>query len=602
MSVISLAVEKLEARNLLAAIFGTVANDRVGNHRLDHDDEGIADALVWIDRNDNGKLELETDWATFTDEQGRYGFENLFPGVYHVRYAAGPGLAQTSPQQYFGWRRDATAGRTSLVEIDYIAQSLRDLSPPTLENRAGLIKTIDGKYFGAGHLLDTIVEIDPATGSEKQFPMTDKQFVAGLAYDPIMDELFTLASETEEDVRRLYRIDRTTGSVTPVSDLIPDIAVARGTSALAFNWISRELISYNNGNGTFFRYDLQGNAQELGRFSAFPFYNLSFDGFRYLTHRAAGEQIEFFEIDPYTATAKSLAKFDGVTTGNAAEILAANQPQVVELLSNADSQVADFLTTKLAYQQASVTLAAGSLRIKDSAAGLDVTYPLPNATELSFCLGLKGFELRLAGQSPHAKVSLQLSEESDQLEIEVPDLPASVDGAGGMDTLLPIRSMALDLSRANFKGFDILDLGHESTVAVLIDPAAVNQMSDAGRLKILVGQQDVVEANRDEWTVQPPIISTERRTHVLSADQAILEIENQLSWQNPLDKHDVNRDGILSASDVLHIINLINSFGGGQLSTSRQEFATAEYVDVNGDRNLTPIDALSVITEINGRS
>jgi len=74
---------------------------------------------------------------------------------------------------------------------------------------------------------------------------------------------------------------------------------------------------------------------------------------------------------------------------------------------------------------------------------------------------------------------------------------------------------------------------------------------------------------------------------------------------NPLDRADVNRDGVVSPIDVLVVINTL---ARGSLQTvGSQAFrflATngGNYVDVSGDGAVSPIDVLQVINRLNRRS
>jgi len=68
------------------------------------------------------------------------------------------------------------------------------------------------------------------------------------------------------------------------------------------------------------------------------------------------------------------------------------------------------------------------------------------------------------------------------------------------------------------------------------------------------------------------------------------------------DPRDVNRDGHVSPSDVLLIINYLNAFGGGGGQATVSHSSSAEALDVNGDSFLAPNDALEVINYINAHS
>ena len=69
-------------------------------------------------------------------------------------------------------------------------------------------------------------------------------------------------------------------------------------------------------------------------------------------------------------------------------------------------------------------------------------------------------------------------------------------------------------------------------------------------------------------------------------------------WHNYNFPEDVNGDGQVTPVDALSIINEINQGGAGVLPESRNEIAPPFY-DVNKDGNLSPLDALIVINHIN---
>ena len=59
---------------------------------------------------------------------------------------------------------------------------------------------------------------------------------------------------------------------------------------------------------------------------------------------------------------------------------------------------------------------------------------------------------------------------------------------------------------------------------------------------------------------------------------------------NPRNPMDVDNDGVVAAADVLAVINYINAGRGDQVAAS--SFATAPFVDVNGDRYVAADDVL----------
>lgn len=75
-------------------------------------------------------------------------------------------------------------------------------------------------------------------------------------------------------------------------------------------------------------------------------------------------------------------------------------------------------------------------------------------------------------------------------------------------------------------------------------------------------------------------------------------LQKQISpWQNQAQREDVDNDQIITAIDVLVLINEINRNGARELVSA--DGASPPYLDVNGDRILEAIDVLIVINYIN---
>lgn len=72
---------------------------------------------------------------------------------------------------------------------------------------------------------------------------------------------------------------------------------------------------------------------------------------------------------------------------------------------------------------------------------------------------------------------------------------------------------------------------------------------------------------------------------------------NSSQWQNSSNHYDVSNDGIISALDVLLIINEINANGSRSLAGS--DLSTPPFVDVNGDSLVSALDVLLVINFLN---
>jgi len=68
-------------------------------------------------------------------------------------------------------------------------------------------------------------------------------------------------------------------------------------------------------------------------------------------------------------------------------------------------------------------------------------------------------------------------------------------------------------------------------------------------------------------------------------------------WQSPIEKLDINADGVISPLDGLLVINNLGVFENGVLPSSMAN--QAPYVDPTGDGVVAPFDALAVINHLN---
>ncbi len=100
------------------------------------------------------------------------------------------------------------------------------------------------------------------------------------------------------------------------------------------------------------------------------------------------------------------------------------------------------------------------------------------------------------------------------------------------------------------------------------------------------------------YEIVQPNTGLRSSTVVLGTPLSDVDFSLALStWQNPTNRFDVNNDGLISALDVLVVINEINRSGARQLDGSL--LVPPPYYDVDGNRNLEALDVLIVINFIN---
>ena len=110
-------------------------------------------------------------------------------------------------------------------------------------------------------------------------------------------------------------------------------------------------------------------------------------------------------------------------------------------------------------------------------------------------------------------------------------------------------------------------------------------------------QVEITPPSNNYETVQP---STGIRSSsvVIGTPSTHVDFALALSvWQNQTQRHDVNNDGLISAIDVLIVINEINRNGARPLAGTT--LVPPPYYDVDGNRSIEPLDVLIVINYIN---
>ena len=86
--------------------------------------------------------------------------------------------------------------------------------------------------------------------------------------------------------------------------------------------------------------------------------------------------------------------------------------------------------------------------------------------------------------------------------------------------------------------------------------------------------------------------------------EAVATIDPDLVWQNNELQHDVNQDGLVSARDVLNVINLLDQYGAVDCEVIEEslDFSSGDELrflfDISGDRKLSAIDALRIINRL----
>jgi len=104
--------------------------------------------------------------------------------------------------------------------------------------------------------------------------------------------------------------------------------------------------------------------------------------------------------------------------------------------------------------------------------------------------------------------------------------------------------------------------------------------------------------DRSGWTLEPPEYVDGVILHVLrqASNGAEVRVANTKARQNPINSLDANRDGDVTAADVLIRVNRIDEQGAGRLPVPMSaEQVPNFYYDADGDDYLSPLDVLLVV-------
>jgi hypothetical protein len=84
------------------------------------------------------------------------------------------------------------------------------------------------------------------------------------------------------------------------------------------------------------------------------------------------------------------------------------------------------------------------------------------------------------------------------------------------------------------------------------------------------------------------------------AGQGAIFSDASPSWHNSVSPMDVNADGVITALDVIRVINYLNDFGSGELGEA--PFGQHLFYDVDNDGSALPRDVLEIINFLNDDS
>lgn len=143
------------------------------------------------------------------------------------------------------------------------------------------------------------------------------------------------------------------------------------------------------------------------------------------------------------------------------------------------------------------------------------------------------------------------------------------------------------------------DVSDETYYSLIDDDDGRFAIDSATGIVTVVGE--LRDAVQTDHAISVQAISTDGSTSETIFTVAVIPagVASERPWQNPLEACDVNRDGRVSPTDVLLLINEINITGARELPPFADGELPPFYLDVNGDGRLGPADVLFVINRIN---
>lgn len=308
---------------------------------------------------------------------------------------------------------------------------------------------------------------------------------------------------------------------------------------------------------------------------------------------SAGRNLLSFEIPADATTGLTYSRFRLSSVGN----LSPTGPA-------GDGEVEDYAVT-LATTTRSITVQANSYQT-----------PVQFVLQSSDIIVQQGNSVLFRGPVAELRgFEIQGTIEDDLIEFRgtenLGSLPIVVQGGGGSDHLKIASSIeALDLTKSNFEieGFGELSTPQTSEFELTLDGPSLRKIAkDLASVRLNMYSSQIVQLP-PLWRASVPVIEDGILMHVLREtdesgnaipETALLILNNGKFFTNPLNPYDVNRDGKVNPLDALSVINNIEKFGLGTMTppTNAGEISTI-YPDVSGDNARTPIDALRIINAL----
>ena len=179
----------------------------------------------------------------------------------------------------------------------------------------------------------------------------------------------------------------------------------------------------------------------------------------------------------------------------------------------------------------------------------------------------------------------------------------------GRNVTIVSSSLTVDLTRnpnEALLGLRSVDLSAAVPQALVFNAGNIANLNPDKSIRIILGSQDVVQAS-SSWGLNTRQLEQNVLVHVFGSNGSSVRISSPSPWQNPMNRYDVDGDGNLSPLDALVVINYLNRLSGTNPASTLPVFNPTSplgqfFVDVNGNNSCEPLDVLEVINKINQSS
>ena len=192
--------------------------------------------------------------------------------------------------------------------------------------------------------------------------------------------------------------------------------------------------------------------------------------------------------------------------------------------------------------------------------------------------------------------------DGDDVLIAVPANTTILGGPGNDLFRVNASEFTLDLGKSvapALATLETIDIADGIRNQVVLDAKLLTALGGSiGRFKFLASDDDILQLEGD-FLLAAPVFDETEFFHVVTLNGTEIFLSGPHPWQNPVSRLDANTDTEVSPIDALVIINELNSTQSGPLPVPVPERAPPMYYDTNGDNFITPIDVLIVINFLN---